>query len=209
MTLSETFQVAAIIEKLPPSWVEFKNYLKHKRKEMSVEDLVVRLGIEEDNSWLRKTLIHLILHRLIWYEHVGHLPGCKQKFQGTCYNYDQRGHRAANLQDAERLTLVERLTWTEAVYGQSLQLLISRGEGDIRKNLVSDWLLNKFGFRLVFESDKFVLSKNQMYVGKGLLCMLCLNLMYMETGSSSRIDDKVVQDQRQRDDNDLQDERQD
>ncbi|GKA67032.1 RNA-directed DNA polymerase, eukaryota [Tanacetum coccineum] len=38
--MSETFQVAAIIEKLPPSWVEFKNYLKHKRKEMSVEDLV-------------------------------------------------------------------------------------------------------------------------------------------------------------------------
>ncbi|GJV99468.1 pol polyprotein [Tanacetum coccineum] len=31
ITLSETFQVAAIIEKLPPSWVEFKNYLKHKR----------------------------------------------------------------------------------------------------------------------------------------------------------------------------------
>ena len=30
MTLNETFQVAAIIEKLPPSWVEFKNYLKHK-----------------------------------------------------------------------------------------------------------------------------------------------------------------------------------
>ncbi|KAD6118765.1 hypothetical protein E3N88_10036 [Mikania micrantha] len=30
MTLSETFQVAAMIEKLPPSWVDFKNYLKHK-----------------------------------------------------------------------------------------------------------------------------------------------------------------------------------
>ncbi|GJS66719.1 zinc finger, CCHC-type containing protein [Tanacetum coccineum] len=42
-----------------------------------------------------------------------------------------------------------------------------KGEGDIRKNLVSGWLLNKFGFRLVFESDKFVLSKNQMYVGRG------------------------------------------
>ncbi|GKG34638.1 hypothetical protein Tco_0437334, partial [Tanacetum coccineum] len=41
MTLSETFQAAAIIEKLPPSWVDFKNYLKQKRKEMGVEDLVV------------------------------------------------------------------------------------------------------------------------------------------------------------------------
>ncbi|GJW51719.1 hypothetical protein Tco_0093070 [Tanacetum coccineum] len=54
MTLSETFQVAAIIEKLPPSWVEFKNYLKHKQKEMSVEDLVVRLRIEEDNKLAQK-----------------------------------------------------------------------------------------------------------------------------------------------------------
>ncbi|GKG39556.1 hypothetical protein Tco_0463701, partial [Tanacetum coccineum] len=50
MNLSETFQVAAIIEKLPPSWVEFKNYLKHKRKEMSIEDLVVHFRIEEDNK---------------------------------------------------------------------------------------------------------------------------------------------------------------
>nr|GEW47098.1 uncharacterized protein [Tanacetum cinerariifolium] len=30
MTLSETSQAATIIEKLPLSWVEFKNYLKHK-----------------------------------------------------------------------------------------------------------------------------------------------------------------------------------
>ena len=46
--LSESFQVAAIIEKLPPSWKYFKNYLKHKRKEMRLEDLIVRLRIEED-----------------------------------------------------------------------------------------------------------------------------------------------------------------
>ncbi|KAJ0865806.1 hypothetical protein HanRHA438_Chr12g0544561 [Helianthus annuus] len=43
-------QVAAMIEKLPPSWVDFKNYLKHKRKEMTIEYLVVRLRIEEDNK---------------------------------------------------------------------------------------------------------------------------------------------------------------
>ncbi|KAL7617476.1 hypothetical protein Lser_V15G03164 [Lactuca serriola] len=48
-TLSETFQVGAIIEKLPPTWVNFKKYLKHKRKEMSVEDLIIQLQIEEGN----------------------------------------------------------------------------------------------------------------------------------------------------------------
>lgn len=46
MTLNETFQVAVIIEKLPPAWKDLiKNYLKHKRKEMNMEELIVRLRI--------------------------------------------------------------------------------------------------------------------------------------------------------------------
>ena len=49
MMINEAFQVASIIEKLPPSWKDFKNYLKHKSKELSMEDLIVRLRIEEDN----------------------------------------------------------------------------------------------------------------------------------------------------------------
>ena len=40
---------------------------------------------------------------------------------------------------------------------------------NVRKNLVSGSLLSKNGFKLVFVSDKFVLSKNEMYVGKGYL----------------------------------------
>ena len=46
--------MAAFIEKLPPSWRDFKNYLKHKRKELSLEDLIVRLRIEEDNRLSEK-----------------------------------------------------------------------------------------------------------------------------------------------------------
>ena len=40
---------------------------------------------------------------------------------------------------------------------------------DIRKNLISGSILSKEGFRMVFESDKFVLTKGGMYVGKGYL----------------------------------------
>jgi hypothetical protein len=40
---------------------------------------------------------------------------------------------------------------------------------DIRKNLVSGSLLSKNGFKLVFVSDKFVLTKNEMFVGKSYL----------------------------------------
>ena len=39
----------------------------------------------------------------------------------------------------------------------------------IRKNLVFGSLLSKKGFRLVFKSDKFVLTKSGIYVGKGYM----------------------------------------
>ncbi|KAH1031078.1 hypothetical protein J1N35_043252 [Gossypium stocksii] len=56
MMISETFQVEAIIEKLLPAWNDFKNYLKYKRKEISVKDLIVRLRIEEKNRGTEKRL---------------------------------------------------------------------------------------------------------------------------------------------------------
>ncbi|XXG52808.1 hypothetical protein AAC387_Pa03g1027 [Persea americana] len=54
MSLSEYFQVASIIEKLRSLWKDFKNYLKHKQKDMKLEDLIVRLRIEENNRHLKR-----------------------------------------------------------------------------------------------------------------------------------------------------------
>ncbi|XP_049394450.1 uncharacterized protein LOC125858663 [Solanum stenotomum] len=54
LVVNDTFQVDAIFEKLPQLWKDFKNYLKHKCKEMIVEDLMVRLRIEEDNKAAEK-----------------------------------------------------------------------------------------------------------------------------------------------------------
>ncbi|XP_070020785.1 uncharacterized protein [Nicotiana sylvestris] len=54
LVINETFQVATMIEKLPYLWKDFKNYLKYKRKKMSLEDLIIRLRIEEDNKASKK-----------------------------------------------------------------------------------------------------------------------------------------------------------
>ncbi|PHT34180.1 hypothetical protein CQW23_25980 [Capsicum baccatum] len=57
--MNDAFQLAAIVKKLPPLWKDFKKYLKHKRKEMTIEDLIVHLSIEEDNKAAERRLILL------------------------------------------------------------------------------------------------------------------------------------------------------
>ena len=115
MTLSETFQVAAIIEKLPPAWKDFKNYLKHKRKEMKIEDLIVRLRIEEDNKGADRKLgnfgakVNVVEHGQSSHgkkkvnpgkgSKLGPKGGISKKpkfqFQGKCFNCGKAGHRAS------------------------------------------------------------------------------------------------------------------
>ena len=48
MSLPDNFVRCILIEKLPPSWKDFKHYLKHKRKRMSLVDLIVKLRLEAD-----------------------------------------------------------------------------------------------------------------------------------------------------------------
>ena len=57
-----------------------------------------------------------------------------------------------------KMTSKKELTLTKVLYVPK-----------IYKNLVFDSLINSHRFRLVFELDKFVLSKSGMYVGKGYL----------------------------------------
>ncbi|GJY48754.1 hypothetical protein Tco_0438710, partial [Tanacetum coccineum] len=63
-----------------------------------------------------------------------------------------------------------------------------KGEGDVILKMTSEKELKLTNFLYVLEIHKNLVS---------------------ETRSSARLDDEVVQDKRQRDDNDLQDERQD
>ncbi|CAL8115947.1 unnamed protein product [Prunus armeniaca] len=46
----------SLIEKLPESWKDYKNNMKHKRKQMSLEDLIVHIRIEEKNCMQDKVI---------------------------------------------------------------------------------------------------------------------------------------------------------
>ncbi|XP_070050118.1 uncharacterized protein [Nicotiana tomentosiformis] len=107
MVVNEAFQVAAMIEKLPPSWRDFKNYIKHKRKEMKLEDLVIRLKIEEDNKTAEKNSCgnSTIMGANIIEETAPKSKKRKRsfgqtkeqnknKFKGSCYNCGKTGHKA-------------------------------------------------------------------------------------------------------------------
>lgn len=51
MILSESFKSGVLIAKLPASIAldSFKSYLKHKKKKMIVDDVMLKLRIEENN----------------------------------------------------------------------------------------------------------------------------------------------------------------
>ena len=85
-------------------------------------------------------------------------------FMGNSATSDIKGQGKVVL----KMTSGKELTLTNVLYVP-----------EIRKNLVSGSLLNSHGFWLVFESDKFVLSKSEMYVGKGYMSggMWKLNVM--------------------------------
>ena len=89
--LSETFQAAAIIEKLHLTWKDFKNYLKHKIKKMSIEDLVIRLRIEKDNRGSKKKWqsFQMKLRLILW--SMVKVPSIKNpSLKGKAPSWDQK-----------------------------------------------------------------------------------------------------------------------
>ncbi|XP_073294553.1 uncharacterized protein [Primulina huaijiensis] len=110
MNLSDSFQVAAMIEKLSPMWKDFKNYLKHKRKEMNLENLIVRLRIEEDNRAserkagksnfeARANLVEQNTSKKREHQGNGPKKGKAKKFKGNCYNCGKPNHLARDCRE--------------------------------------------------------------------------------------------------------------
>lgn len=111
MDLGETFQVAIITEKLPPTLKNFKSYFKHKRKEMSLENMIIKLQVKEGNKINhKKSVIFVAKANIMEYcqniknkkankNTLGPKGGVSKKqtkFQRKCFNYDKIGHKASN-----------------------------------------------------------------------------------------------------------------
>ncbi|XP_047317914.1 uncharacterized protein LOC124921318 [Impatiens glandulifera] len=137
MNLGETFQVAAIIEKLPPSWNDFKNYLKHKRKEMNVEELVIRLRIEKENKSVSKKYFSQHVAKENMVEHgkdkkkqnsfvknwnLNPKGGIYEKFTGKCFNCNGMGHRSS---DCKKWRRVREANLTQGLSDMDLCAMIS------------------------------------------------------------------------------------
>ncbi|KAL6326168.1 hypothetical protein AAG906_001043 [Vitis piasezkii] len=79
---------------------------------------------------------------------------CEKLYIGNASSFmvEDKGDVVLNLTSGKKLTLMDVLFVPK-----------------IRKNLVSTSLLSKKGFKLVFESDKLVLTKGGTFVGKGYM----------------------------------------
>ena len=47
--LPEPFVAGYLVQTLLESWKDYKNNMKHKKKQMSLEDVIIHIGIEEQN----------------------------------------------------------------------------------------------------------------------------------------------------------------
>nr|GEW92003.1 hypothetical protein [Tanacetum cinerariifolium] len=195
MNVSVTFQVATIIEKLPSSWVDFKDYLKHKRKKMSVEDLIVRLRIEEDNKLAQKNTYTPDYAKANMVEHAGSSSKSnskekgkgkkkndkkgkgkaeylspkagimKQKFQKTCYNCDRPYHCAANCK------MPKRVNPRQDMIAMVSDVIVMISEVNLVGSNNSGWRVDTGATRHVcadksmFHSFRAVDNEEKMYMG--------------------------------------------
>ncbi|GKA97760.1 retrovirus-related pol polyprotein from transposon TNT 1-94 [Tanacetum coccineum] len=238
MSLDEQFQVVVIIDKLPPSWKDFKNVLRHKTKEFSLESLITRLRIEEEarkqdqkdkdevlpvssnNNNTNKRSTAVLKPNGKNFKNQNRKSTQNRNYQPrnnqqnwnpqrnqykqqqppikndsdvfTCYNCGKPGHMARKGQtllqvltmfktytaasEDKKVLLGDHHTTNVAGIGNA-ELKFTSGKTvilkdvmhtpEIRKNLVSGYLLNKAGFVQTIGADLFTLTKNGMFVRKG------------------------------------------
>lgn len=273
MNMDESIVVSSVIDKLPPSWKDYKKSLKHQTEDLTLEQLAVHLTVEEQTRRQEKeelgagaSKVHVVeegkgsnkgKHKKQKvrrdYDRGDDPKGKKPKVE--CWRCGQPGHFKKDCKSKKKkdpqasgpkgkfLAVVSEINmvgdagnwWMDSgatkhvcidkrfftdyevvddgsfLYMGNSSTAPIKGKGkvdleftsgnvltltdvyhvpEVRKNLVSGSLLDKHGFRLVFEANKFVLSRNGTFVGKGYVCegMYKLNVNNTFTVSAYLLD---------------------
>lgn len=179
MSLSKSFQVAAIIERFSPMWRYFKNYLKHKLKEMNIEELVVQLRIEEDNRSLDKYVgNHIPQAKANVVESnnkskkrkrfVEPLKKNEKKFKGNYYNCVKAGHHSVDYHKPRKqaqANITEYDTISNGIFDMNLSTVVSECN-NIRKPMES-WV--DMGVTSHIYSDKWMFTSYTLIEGENCL----------------------------------------
>nr|CAE05730.1 OSJNBb0017I01.10 [Oryza sativa Japonica Group] len=169
--LPDKFVAGCIIAKLPPSWRSFGTALKHKRQEYSVEGLIASLDVEEkarekdaaskgDGGQSCANVVHKAQNKINqstnWWVDIG-----ANVARGSTVLMGNGSHASVHGVG----TVVLKFTSGKIVQLKNMQHVPS-----IDRNLVSGSRLGRDGFKLVFESNKVVVSKHGYFIGKGYEC---------------------------------------
>ncbi|GJU77745.1 zinc finger, CCHC-type containing protein, partial [Tanacetum coccineum] len=188
MNMDEAIKVSCVIDKLPPSWKDFKHTLKHKKEELTLVELGSHLRIEES---LKKYGKNGYIKR----DCKGVNVGNKVNGSGTKCSVDGSSNSPKgatvhvckdrcwfktyeSLNDGSILHMGNELT--TLVYGRGcvdirfssvkiVSLFNVLHVPSIRKNLVSSSVLNNCGYKQDEALDKFKVFKTEVKLQQGSL----------------------------------------
>nr|GEX37789.1 hypothetical protein [Tanacetum cinerariifolium] len=194
LMMDEAISVAVIIDKLPPSWKDFKHSLKHKKEELNLIGSSSVNMVEGDGAKNSKNNKNNKNKRKF---NGGGDNSANKKSTLVCWKCNKPDHMKKDCRSrkgndgADGSCVKMGNVATEPIKGiRRVLLTFTSGKTlcldnvlyvpGIRKNLVSEIVLNKCGYKQVLESDKYIFSRRGSFVGFGYVCngMIRLNLNY-------------------------------
>ncbi|GJV44926.1 zinc finger, CCHC-type containing protein [Tanacetum coccineum] len=199
---------SSIIDKLPPSWKDFKHTLKHNKDELSLVQLGSHFRIEEtlrvEESGNRKgkeivgsSSVNMIEDRIVvlkrkmveillvqdkdiriliphkddafarWIDSGATCHACKDRCWFETFHPVQDGSVLHMGDESTEPILGRRNVILEFSSGKTITLVNVVYVPGLRKNLMSSPVLNKCGYKQVYEYDKYILSRCGVFVGFG------------------------------------------
>nr|GEU68392.1 hypothetical protein [Tanacetum cinerariifolium] len=211
LKMNESISISSITDKLPPSWKDFKHTSKHGKDDLSLVQLGSHLRIEESLKALvtskgiavvvkRTTQMLMVREKGLrtnpktkvdaiawWIDSGATTHVCKDRCWFMTFEPVEDGsvlymgdEHCAPVHGKERVALDFSSEKTVTLFNV---LYVPK----LRKNLVSGPVLNKCGYKQVYESDKYILSKCDVFVGFGYYNngMFMLNLNKVPDDSDS------------------------